>query len=117
MDDLSEQQTIKHASLSTLTKQNKPQKLLSQRSNRIMPTTMKKQSSFGIADSEQDASSYPGEVDFDDLIRSKFIDRSKDKPAGQPTKEEGPRMEECSPSWFNAPNQRFDSDAQPEESS
>jgi hypothetical protein len=54
------------------------------------------------------------EVDFDELIKAKIIDKSTDKPKGSAFKHEaeseGEKAEEFSPSWFNVQNQRFDVD-------
>lgn len=59
----------------------KPQ---TQRSSVILPVTMKKKESVGMFESEK-ASSQIDEIDFESLIQSKMIDKTKDKnkPAGK----------------------------------
>jgi hypothetical protein len=71
-------------------------------------------------ESEREPSQFD-DVDFEDIIRAKIIDKSKDKPKGSMLSQDGEgdsvKAEEFSPSWFNAENQRFDVDESDKNSS
>lgn len=59
-----------------------------------------------------DSQSDPSQLDpinFDELIKSKIIDKTNENPTDVLRSDENGRLEELSPSLFNAQNQRFES--------
>lgn len=98
---------INKARSDIIQREKKVMKPQTQRSSVILPVTMKKKESAGMFESEK-ASSQIDEIDFESLIQSKMIDKTKDKNKSAAKKQQTQQYEQISPSWFNEQNQRFD---------